>query len=139
MEGSHLNHVRLDHAKNNLGPKWTEPHWFKFEAVPVGLESEAVGVLRPVVLTGQEDNRLEILAEAMAGQGLAEVRATTLIGQLPEQHKRVFGRNRANWSHKVQDAFIGPPKHETEWGTLSWSCAGERSPLMLKLQSASSA
>lgn len=140
MEDSHLNYVRLDMAKNNLGRRWAEPRWFKFDEIPIGMERELVGVLRPAHLAGEaEPDRLEILAAAMKAAGLEEARASVVISMLPEHQKRLFGKTKANWSREVQKAFVGPPGAKTEHGTLSWSCAGERSPTMLHLQSASSA
>jgi hypothetical protein len=139
LEGSHLNYVRLDMAKNNLGRRWSEPRWFKFDEIPIGMEAEMVGVLRPVQLSGQADNRLEILAAAMKAAGWGEARVSAVVNALPEHQKKLFGKNRTHWAREVQKAFVGPPAAITEHGNLSWSCAGKKSPKMLRLQSAPSA
>jgi hypothetical protein len=139
MEGSRHEYVRLDMAKNNLGKRWPEPRWFRFDETPIGMESEPIGFLRPVELGSHTDDRLDLLAAAMKSAGLEEARATTVIEKLPDHQRRPFGTNRRHWSREVQKAFVGPPKHEYEGGILSWSCAGEKSPTMLHFQSAPSA
>ena len=139
MERGHHGYVRLDHAKNQFGRKWTEPRWFQFDETPIGMESENVGYMRYVDLGPQTDNRLDILAAAMKKAGVAEGRATTVVESLPEDQRRLFGKSRRHWAREVQKAFFGPPKHEYEGGVLSWECAGERSPIVLKFQSAPTA
>jgi hypothetical protein len=139
LDGSHLDYVRLDMAKNNLGRRWSEPRVFKFDEIPIGMEAEPIGVLRPVQLSAREDNRLDILAAAMKEAGRTEARANEVIGMLPDDHKRLFGKNKTHWAREVQKAFVGPAEATTEHGILSWSCAGEKSPTVLRLQSAPSA
>jgi hypothetical protein len=79
MEGDYREYVRLDMAKNNLGRRWGEPRWFKFDETPIGMESEPIGFIRPVELGSHSDNRLDILATAMKAAGLTEARASIVI------------------------------------------------------------
>jgi AAA domain len=132
MEGSHYEYVRLDMAKNNLGRRWSEPRWFRFGEERIG--EDPVGVLKPAPLGPIEDNRADILAEAMHKTGLTEARATEVVAGLPQEHRKLFGK-KAHWAREVKGAFFGPLEHETKWGALSWSSSGGKtSPLMLHLK-----
>ena len=134
MEGPHYDYVRLDMAKNNLGKRWPEPRWFKFGEERIG--EDAVGVLKPASLGVVQDNRADILAEAMHRAGQTEARATEVVAALPVEHRKLFGKNKTHWAREVKGAFFGPPEHETKWGVLSWSSDGKTSPLTLHLKTA---
>jgi AAA domain/Bifunctional DNA primase/polymerase, N-terminal/Primase C terminal 1 (PriCT-1) len=137
MEGPHYEYVRLDMAKNNLGKRWSEPRWFRLGEEKVG--EEPMGVLKPAALGVVQDDRADILAEAMRTTGLDEAKAKDVIAGLPEHRKKLFGKNPAHWAKEAQKAFVGPPEHESKWGVLTWSCAGERSPMWLHLKPAPTA
>jgi hypothetical protein len=80
-----------------------------------------------------------MLAAAMKAARWGEARVSAVIDALPEHQKKLFGKNKTHWAREVQKAFVGPPEAVTEHGILSWSCAGKKSPTMLRLQSAPSA
>jgi AAA domain len=137
MEGPHYEYVRLDMAKNNLGKRWSEPRWFKLGEERIG--EDPVGVLKPVSLGPTIDDRADILAEAMRNASRDKAKAKDVIAGLPEDRKKLFGKNPAHWAKEAQKAFVGPPEHRSKWGVLSWSCAGERSPMWLHLKPAPTA
>lgn len=80
MQGSHLNYVRLDMAKTNLGRKWTEPTWFTFDEVPISME-ERIGVLRPANLSKKEDkqHRYSISSSAVTRSVWGKVRPSAFV------------------------------------------------------------
>jgi hypothetical protein len=123
MEGAHLDHVRLDIAKNNLARRTGEPIWFKRQSVQVGgADGESVGVLRPVSLSErmQAAHFLPELVARTIADSMAENEWHSLssvqAAMTPEDIQRMpDGKNR---SRIVETAFDGADEIETNFGRL---------------------
>lgn len=140
MEGTHLNYVRLDIAKNNLAARSGEPMWFRRESAAVGgsldAPGESVGVLKPVELGRKivepTESIVEMLAEAMTkapfnnGEWHRAADVLTAAGFTNDNETR----NRAKF---LDGAFDGNEQVETQVGRLFKNAAKERSPTRLKL------
>jgi hypothetical protein len=129
FEGSHLNYVRIDIAKNNLGPKSREPLWFKYDGVTLdGFEGGRVGILRPVTLRQKGAAPASVAAANEMLCHMAEVISDklalngwhTLRDVLPHMRKE-FGdplRDQKNRGRLIDKAFDGADEYLTEKGVL---------------------
>ena len=73
--GSHLEYVRIDEAKSNIGPRRLTPHWYRREQIIVpGYRGGRLPVLRPVDL------------EPVKGTVSAEERAAQLAQAIRDHH-----------------------------------------------------
>jgi hypothetical protein len=122
---SHLDYVRIDDAKSNLGKKRREPRWFKREEVVVrGFTGDSMEVLRPVELepnaaTGRP-GLLEAIAKVIADNLLSATPHTTaaVAAHLTAgMAAAIKGKNKAR---TINEAFGGEGVDEymTNSGTL---------------------
>ena len=88
---SHLDYVRIDDAKMNIGKMGRKPRWFKREDVVVhGFRGDSMQVLRPIELQSKEaegaPDTLTPFARVMmeTGQINQPVPLADLIGQVPQ-------------------------------------------------------
>jgi hypothetical protein len=124
MQGNHLDFVRLDVAKNNLGPPSSGPSWFRRASIEIGgMGGESVGVLTPVDLKRREivvaDNLLELIAGTMAGArqtdrwyaiaDVMEVMADDTRARFPDPNNR---------ARAIKEAFDGANSYATNYGKL---------------------
>jgi hypothetical protein len=73
--GSHLDYVRIDEAKSNIGPKRPTPHWYRRKQIIVpGYRGGRLPVLRPIDL------------EPVKGTVNAEERAAQLAQAIRDHH-----------------------------------------------------
>jgi hypothetical protein len=129
FDGAHLDYVRIDIAKNNLGPKSKEPRWFKYEGVTVGgFEGESVGVLRPVALKRKgaapaaiaaANEMLCHIAEAIA-RHLPPSTWHTVHDVLPHMRSEIAAplRDQKNRARIIEKAFDGADEYATDSGVL---------------------
>jgi hypothetical protein len=129
FDGSHLDHVRIDIAKNNLGPKSKEARWFKYDGVRVGgFEGESVGVLRPVAL---KRKGAAPAAVAAANEMLCHVADVishhlppsawhALSNILPHMRTEIAAplRDQKNRARTIKEAFDGADEYATDFGVL---------------------
>ena len=73
--GSHLEYVRIDEAKSNIGPRRLTPHWYRREQIIVpGYRGGRLPLLRPIDL------------EPVKGNVSAEERAAQLAQAIRDHH-----------------------------------------------------
>lgn len=128
---SHLDYVRIDDAKFNLGKKRREPRWFKREEVVVrGFIGDSMEVLRPVelepVISAGRPDLLEAVAKAIADNLPAGVphSITTIAAHMPAGMAAAM--NNKNRARTINEAFGGEGVNEclTNSGKLSRAVGG---------------
>jgi len=136
FEGSHLDYVRLDSAKNNLAARRKDPIWFKREQVLIGVGSddgaasdsetaEKVGVLRPVDVKKKEidvqNDLLEIIARTILNSDELGVgrwfRTSLIVEQMAPADEAVFPGQK-NRARLLDEAFAGADEYATNQGVL---------------------
>lgn len=130
FEGSHLDYVRLDSAKNNLAARRKDPIWFKREQVVIGVTDgdgagEKVGVLRPV-----DVKRKEVEIESDALTSIAKTlfehddlgpgrwfKVTDIVAKMAPAEAAVFPE-RKNQARIFDEAMGGGDEYATNYGVL---------------------
>ncbi len=128
FDGSHLDYVRLDSAKNNLAARRKDPIWFKREQVVIGTggeQGEKVGVLRPVDVKRKEieveHDALEMIAKTLfhvddLGVG-RWYKVTDIVAKMAPAEASVFPE-RKNQARIFDEAMGGSDEYATNWGVL---------------------
>jgi hypothetical protein len=126
MPDGHRKYVRLDIAKNNLGPLTDEPKWFRRGSVKLGNfeNADEIGILRPVTLERKvreaQTNVLQSVAQAIKDHLKPDTmyRLAEIIDHLPVEDQAVLrDKNRAR---SLNEAFGGPAVNDfvCEYGVL---------------------
>jgi hypothetical protein len=130
FDGSHLDYVRLDSAKNNLAARRPHPIWFKREQVLIGAAGdedggEKVGVLRPVDVKRKEieieSDLLEIIARTIdedddLGMG-RWFKTAVIVEKMAPADAAVFPAAK-NRGRLLDEAFDGADQYATNRGVL---------------------
>jgi hypothetical protein len=139
MQGNHLDFVRLDVAKNNLGPLSGQPMWFRRASVEIGgMGGESVGVLTPVDLKRREVvanvNLLEVIAGAMAGAGQTGrwYVVADVIDSMDETSRAQFPEQ-SNRARTIREAFDGAERYATNYGILRFKVMPGRRGIIFRL------
>lgn len=132
FEGSHLDYVRLDSAKNNLAARRKDPIWFKREQVLIGAYDEAdetsgekVGVMRPVEVKRKEieieNDLLEIIARTIDEHeelGIGRwFKIALIVEKMAPADSAVFPAAK-NRGRLIDEAFNGAEEYATNRGIL---------------------
>ena len=141
MQGSHLDYVRLDIAKNNLARRTGEPMWFKRDSVTVGgMEGESVGILRPVELAESAKRGAIELAEIIAGVIARALpagqwhRAAHIKAEMTKDEIATWPADK-NATRDFRNAFDGADEIMTRYGILSKITGDGKAGTRFKLNS----
>jgi hypothetical protein len=113
--------VRLDIAKNNLGPSTGEPKWFRRHGEYVN--GEAIGVLKPETMLLRDQDLPQLLAIALYENpefadkdGWAPIKK--LVEKMQPGHQKEFGKSPRHWSQRTREAFDGALEVATDFGVM---------------------
>jgi hypothetical protein len=140
--GTRSGYVRLDMAKNNLGRRWPEPLWYQFEGVPVGMNGEPVGVLRPITLERKQKPATEQNLAASLSAALRDHLACNqwhpLSAIVPHLQRADAERlNSKNRSRTLDEVFDGANETMTDAGILARDPGRGRRKTTLMLRNSS--
>jgi hypothetical protein len=126
FEGESTDYVRIDIAKNNLGPKSKEPMWFKIEKTVIGgIDGESAAIVRPANLKLKIAVKTDILhniAKAIAGHFSFDAPHTTasVVPHLSDSDADLL-KDDSNRARTLNTAFGGASSTEylTDYGRLT--------------------
>jgi hypothetical protein len=135
---SHLDYVRLDDAKSNLGKKRRDPRWFRREEVRIkGFCGDPMEVLRPVELEQKGKGRSDLLhkiAEKMAARmppNVPHTLATIVLHLDKTEANAITHENRARTINKAFGK--GTNEYLTDFGVLKRITRAGKNGMMLLL------